>query len=275
MNPSRRNRQVAFTLIELLVVVAIITVLAAMLLPSLQKAKENGNKAVCASNLRQLYLIFNIYADDNNEFFPPVNWSLGQMIETGAAATSGGWMQSAIPVRKILRCPSYDKRVHDASSVSFVYSAYQPADLYYFTTYYLVAGCAVDHPASSSVINGRQLQPDPLNGSVSSTPANPRATCPRRSYCGTTVTGYGTPSDYYGPYYVPPAAEQPLAVDKHEPNSLVAYYGYAGLGHFFKNNHPDSENIVYVDGHAEWKTSSQVKARYTGYNNSDGAQAYW
>src|SRR5689334_19706760 len=60
-----------FTLIELLVVVAIISILAAMLLPALNKAKENGRRSVCASNLKQLGVAVRLYADDNADRTPP------------------------------------------------------------------------------------------------------------------------------------------------------------------------------------------------------------
>ncbi len=65
-----RRSTTGFTLIELLVVISIIALLIALLLPALNRAKEAAAASVCSSNLRQMGLAVNVYAEDNDGIFP-------------------------------------------------------------------------------------------------------------------------------------------------------------------------------------------------------------
>ena len=64
------RKMLRFSLIELLVVIAIIAILAAMIMPALERIREAANRSLCASNLRQLYLAYEWYANDYDDWSP-------------------------------------------------------------------------------------------------------------------------------------------------------------------------------------------------------------
>ena len=73
--PSRLPK--GFTLVELLVVIGIIALLISILLPSLNRAREQANRIKCASNLRQLAMAGLIYASENKGKFPRTYFNPG------------------------------------------------------------------------------------------------------------------------------------------------------------------------------------------------------
>ncbi len=71
------RRANGFTLIELLVVIAIIAVLMAILMPALNRAREQGKRAACLNNVKQMTLAWTMYADDNDGKIVNGNTSTG------------------------------------------------------------------------------------------------------------------------------------------------------------------------------------------------------
>jgi prepilin-type N-terminal cleavage/methylation domain-containing protein/prepilin-type processing-associated H-X9-DG protein len=236
----RRWRAGAFTLIELLVVIAIIAILAALLLPALSQAKEEGRSAHCRSNLRQLQMCWEMYGNDNGGVLCPNDW----IDNIGFAPTNTYLMQYSW-------CNG-NARI-DATTANI-----QAGLLYPYDTSTAIYHC----PSDMSTIQD-------ANG-------NPLAQLRTRSYnMSQSVNGLGLLPNPYSPGDGPVDAVQPCffkfsGITNPTPSQLFVFidenewtlsddqFGYPmpnyGSGVWWdmpSNRHHQGANLSFADGHAE------------------------
>ena len=112
-NNQKKLKLKSFTLIELLVVIAIIAILAAMLLPALQQAKERGKLISCTANQKTMAQLIGYYADNYNDYYVPLRhefkdtyvWTY-TLISLGYLAAPKGGDPIQVPEKNAMICPS-------------------------------------------------------------------------------------------------------------------------------------------------------------------------
>lgn len=117
LNCGMKTRPDAFTLIELLVVIAIIGILAAMLLPVLNRTRSKADSIVCRNNLHQIVLGMSMYAQQDHLYPDAQRWPINLLPNIGAYpkenytyTNAGGFPVSYLgPPQSVYACPGYNR----------------------------------------------------------------------------------------------------------------------------------------------------------------------
>jgi prepilin-type N-terminal cleavage/methylation domain-containing protein/prepilin-type processing-associated H-X9-DG protein len=141
------KQRTAFTLVELLVVISIISLLMGILMPVLGRTRQQGQSAVCLSNLRQMVITAMMYAGRNNDYFPmayitekkgslhkSIAWDFTNVDDSGKKYVEPGLLWQGEMAKKIQQCPSFKG---EANWMSDPYTGYN------YNTSYIGGSCAI------------------------------------------------------------------------------------------------------------------------------------
>lgn len=160
------SRPAGFTLIELLTVIAIIGILAAIIIPTVGKARESAQRAVDASNLREITKAAILYAADNNDRLPDPQQELARGTRTISTPAGGA----------VYLWPALLARKSTLQDPSLYFSKIDPAFSGTYPSAILAAGNATTRDLDASFVTNTQLSWEFVGGvRVTDPPTTPIA----------------------------------------------------------------------------------------------------
>jgi len=261
------GRARAFTLIELLVVVAIIALLMGILMPALQRAKEQSRKVACANNLKQIGLSMHMYANENDGKLPLNRsgywlWDIAYRTTDFILASGGS--------RDTFYCPSDLSKNGDMAIVWQYGQANPPAygtpidqvvepetgreGIYRVTSYFWLMDLQTPR--------GPNLQPIYEPGTLK-----------KRWVRSLNEKGAGEAEMVLD-------ATLSMTNDRENGNFVEVAGGLLSRHQLYdRTNHlrkgrPEGSNIVFLDAHQEWRNFSDMEMRYTPAG-ANGPPFHW
>ncbi|MBE6399771.1 MAG: DUF1559 domain-containing protein [Lentisphaerae bacterium] len=220
--------QSAFTLIELLVVIAIIAILAGILLPTLQRARESGRQSSCLNNLSQVGKGLLQYVSDYDDMFPPGGRNMIDTLKLGNSKVNWSYFlnKNYGISGATFKCPTRNFRVTSSGEVQdFITNAGKDNKAYMFNwTGYGINAAGVSHTYYN---DGTRGYSDPKSGVLDS--VHP-----------VRITKVLKPGSLL------------MVIESGQMDKgVVIPNNYQSIdNHVLPQAHSRSDNMVFVDGHA-------------------------
>jgi prepilin-type N-terminal cleavage/methylation domain-containing protein/prepilin-type processing-associated H-X9-DG protein len=255
-----RPRSFGFTLIELMIVITIITLLIAILMPIVSSARESSRQAVCMSNMRQIATAELAYALDHEGAFPPCFMNNGNP-GTSNFATAGVVNEYPNPLGSILPYISNNRKIYtcpagmDGRIIQRDPSEYSPL---------------IDLTAVTNYMPNGVLFANRYAGAAVVTP-------------GIRITAIHNPSGlvmfqewmiFANSCFPRPMPISPGSSIFYTWHALNDYWGTGVMAEAYSNIHSHGGNLSFADGHAEYRSYTELSAADFGLTGGGGVTGH-